>query len=237
MIIDDDMGRIGECRQCWDARMGRQRTNGPCRCVRMCGRCLRLGQIANVQTGETEPCPRCVGNTRPGDTMTAPIQTQAQLDQFALGLLSAGERVLRLTPVEPIDVSRLLWVPIPLAEIPGSAINDGCSDGAKRSPIACVEVQGETGPDARPLNPEWVRQIRDACQAAGVRFVFGGWGEWGIGSERGCPGVLVGSDGTLCPTGSDGALCTRSDRDHLHTFMCRVGPERSGRLLDGREWH
>lgn len=79
-MIDDDMGRIGECRQCWDARMGRQRTNGPCRCVRMCGRCLRLGQIANVQTGETEPCPRCVGNTRPGDPMIAPIQTQAQLD-------------------------------------------------------------------------------------------------------------------------------------------------------------
>ena len=31
-------------------------------------------------------------------------------------------------------------------------------------------VGGETGPGARPMNPDWARSIRDQCQAAGVPF-------------------------------------------------------------------
>jgi protein gp37 len=31
-----------------------------------------------------------------------------------------------------------------------------------------IIVGGETGPGARPLHPDWVRSIRDQCQAAGV---------------------------------------------------------------------
>jgi len=37
---------------------------------------------------------------------------------------------------------------------------------------------GETGPKARPMHPDWVRGIRDQCQAAGVPFWFKGWGAW-----------------------------------------------------------
>jgi len=33
-----------------------------------------------------------------------------------------------------------------------------------------VVVGGETGPGARPMNPDWARSIRDQCQAAGVPF-------------------------------------------------------------------
>jgi protein gp37 len=35
---------------------------------------------------------------------------------------------------------------------------------------------GESGPGARPVNPEWVTQIRDQCVAAGVSFFFKQWG-------------------------------------------------------------
>jgi protein gp37 len=35
---------------------------------------------------------------------------------------------------------------------------------------------GESGPNARPMNPVWVRSIRDQCTAAGVAFHFKQWG-------------------------------------------------------------
>lgn len=42
--------------------------------------------------------------------------------------------------------------------------------------IEWVIVGGESGPGARPMAPEWVRSVRDQCQAAGVRFFFKQWG-------------------------------------------------------------
>jgi protein gp37 len=35
---------------------------------------------------------------------------------------------------------------------------------------------GESGPGSRPMNPEWVRSIRDQCLEAGVAFHFKQWG-------------------------------------------------------------
>jgi protein gp37 len=35
---------------------------------------------------------------------------------------------------------------------------------------------GESGPTARPIEPDWVRSIRDQCLAAGVPFHFKQWG-------------------------------------------------------------
>jgi protein gp37 len=42
--------------------------------------------------------------------------------------------------------------------------------------IHWVIVGGESGPGARPMNPVWVRSIRDQCLAKGVRFFFKQWG-------------------------------------------------------------
>lgn len=39
-----------------------------------------------------------------------------------------------------------------------------------------VIAGGESGPGARPTHPDWVRSIRDQCQAAGVGFHFKQWG-------------------------------------------------------------
>jgi len=37
-------------------------------------------------------------------------------------------------------------------------------------------VGGESGPGARPLNAEWVTEIRDQCLRSGVAFFFKQWG-------------------------------------------------------------
>jgi protein gp37 len=42
--------------------------------------------------------------------------------------------------------------------------------------IDWVIVGGESGPHARPMDPGWVREIRDQCQSAHVPFFFKQWG-------------------------------------------------------------
>jgi protein gp37 len=42
--------------------------------------------------------------------------------------------------------------------------------------IEWVIVGGESGAGARPMKPEWVRQIRRQCRAANVPFFFKQWG-------------------------------------------------------------
>lgn len=86
-----------------------------------------------------------------------------------------------------------------------------------------VIVGGETGPRARPMNPEWVRLVRDQCVAAGVPFFFKGWGEW---AKR--------HDLQADQPGIKGRLWHTWDPD---TSVCRVGKKAAGRMLDGREWN
>lgn len=50
-------------------------------------------------------------------------------------------------------------------------VNDLPLDG-----IHWVIVGGESGPGARPMDPQWVLTLRDACVAAGVPFFFKQWG-------------------------------------------------------------
>jgi protein gp37 len=42
--------------------------------------------------------------------------------------------------------------------------------------IDWVIVGGESGPGARPMSRDWVRDIRDQCEARGVAFFFKQWG-------------------------------------------------------------
>jgi protein gp37 len=42
--------------------------------------------------------------------------------------------------------------------------------------IAWVIVGGESGPRARPMEVEWVREVRDQCISSGVSFFFKQWG-------------------------------------------------------------
>ncbi len=42
--------------------------------------------------------------------------------------------------------------------------------------IDWVIVGGESGPRARPMNSDWVREVRDQCNREGVAFFFKQWG-------------------------------------------------------------
>jgi protein gp37 len=42
--------------------------------------------------------------------------------------------------------------------------------------IDWVIAGGESGPRARPMNPDWVREVRDQCLADNVAFFFKQWG-------------------------------------------------------------
>lgn len=50
------------------------------------------------------------------------------------------------------------------------------------SDISWVIAGGESGPRARPMNPEWACNLRDSCIAAQVPFFFK---QWGAHNERG----------------------------------------------------
>lgn len=84
-------------------------------------------------------------------------------------------------------------------------------DEGFRPGLDWVICGGETGPKARPMHPDWVRSIRDQCQAAGVPFFFKGWGEW----------VTYKNWNNIGP----------------NPRVVRVGKKVAGRLLDGREWN
>jgi protein gp37 len=42
--------------------------------------------------------------------------------------------------------------------------------------ISWVIVGGESGPRARPMDPEWVREVRDQCTEGRIAFFFKQWG-------------------------------------------------------------
>lgn len=51
----------------------------------------------------------------------------------------------------------------------GSTGEHGLGGGPK---IDAVILGGETGPGARPVHPDWVRSVRDQCEASNVPFYF-----------------------------------------------------------------
>jgi protein gp37 len=87
-----------------------------------------------------------------------------------------------------------------------------------------VIAGGETGPGARPMDPNWARGLRDQCQAAGVPFFFKSWGDW-----------LPYDHNPRSPMyGVQPDYYTDSDAGYSWT---KVGKKVAGRLLDGREWN
>lgn len=74
-----------------------------------------------------------------------------------------------------------------------------------------IVAGGESGPGARPMQMQWVRQLRDACAATATPFLFKQWGDWAPDYDA-----------------ATGAQTPES--------MTRVGKKAAGRELDGRTW-
>ncbi len=45
--------------------------------------------------------------------------------------------------------------------------------------IHWVIVGGESGPKARPMQQEWVLNVKEQCERQDVSFFFKQWGSWG----------------------------------------------------------
>lgn len=80
--------------------------------------------------------------------------------------------------------------------------------------IDWVIAGGESGPQARPMDAEWARSLRDQCVEAKVPFLFKQWGEWAPGHDAKRPSVVT----------KPGEILTR------------FGKKAAGRRLDGVEW-
>lgn len=104
--------------------------------------------------------------------------------------------------------------------------------------IDLVIVGGETGPNARPLHPDWVRSIRDQCAAAGVPFHFAGWGEYCAGCQlpESTKTLDIAKSQWMNSFGETMAEESIKDDGFDNSIrFWRVGVRRAGRLLDGRE--
>jgi len=75
------------------------------------------------------------------------------------------------------------------------------------SGIHWVILGGESGPNARPMEPTWVRDICDQCQTAGVKLFLKQWGK-----------------------------ISNNPDPHDPTARRNGGRAKGGRMLDGRTW-
>jgi protein gp37 len=120
--------------------------------------------------------------------------------------------------------------------------SDGVVYAAAPSSLDWVIAGGESGPDSRPMHPEWARSLRDQCTKAGTPFLFKQWGNWAPPTEAAGHSAkdlvtdkdrcqLVDLDGQLRGRPHDGGEAV----DGLEP-MRRYHKTAGGRVLDGSEW-
>ncbi|MDO9571143.1 MAG: phage Gp37/Gp68 family protein [Hydrogenophaga sp.] len=149
-----------------------------------------------------------------GATITS--QTEADRDIPKLLAVPAAKRFLSMEPLlGPVDLTRH-FLQCCGCFVPGRP-GDGwmqppdppaCCGDLEPTELDWVIVGGESGPNARPMHPDWARSLRDQCQAVGVPLLFKQWGEW--------------------RQATDGELCKGYE-------FIKVGKKAAGRLLDGVE--
>jgi len=130
-----------------------------------------------------------------------------------------------------VETQDQMWRVEELVKIPGKHwVNFGPLLGPVTIPpellarLAGAAVEGESGPGARPMHPDWARSIRDQCTEAGIPFSFKQWGLWH-------PAVWV--------TGEGDIAALAADRDKSEDvfgdgqYMMAFPNVDTGRLLDG----
>jgi protein gp37 len=113
---------------------------------------------------------------------------------------------------------------------------DGDSDFGNAK-LDWVIVGGESGKKARPMHPDWARDIRDQCKADGTAFFFKQWGEWAPGEN--CNHVVTRTERTALLFGNEWQFESLTPRmleeQHIDDApdLYRIGKKRAGRHLDG----
>ena len=158
----------------------------------------------------------------------ATIVNQEEADRDIPKLLAtpAAKRFLSIEPMlGPIDLEAIKFGPpcdgcgeqVHLDALTGNTSCLHACDGPYFGEMDWVIVGGESGPNARPMHPDWARSLRDQCKSAGVPFLFKQWGEWipMMGHDEGVP--------------VRGEKFKHGDG----TYMGLAGKKAAGRLLDG----
>ena len=145
------------------------------------------------------------------------VEDQEQADKRIPYLISipAAKRFVSIEPMlGPVDITQFVWT-----DINNNIIK---SDMNKLDWIICG---GESGLNARPLHPGWVRTLRDQCRAAGVPFFFKQQGEWMTTHDA-------------IKKGRTFVKKIATNKTHIFEDdirMVRAGKKHAGRLLDGKE--
>lgn len=121
----------------------------------------------------------------------ASVENQAAADERIPHLLKIPSKVRFLSCEPLLGAVSLPYVDFPKAweiakSVPDGRHHEKCSYRTQRGGLLCdcdilygvnplegihwVIAGGESGPDARPMHPDWARSLRDQCQAAGVPF-------------------------------------------------------------------
>ncbi len=160
------------------------------------------------------------------------VENQQTADERIPLLLQtpAAVRFLSCEPLlGPLDLTR--WL-----EFAGCDTDAGISNPG----IQWVICGGESGPDARPMHPDWARSLRDQCKDAGVSYLFKQWGEFITAEVRDNPHFAGGRSFDYPDRSCTSSLPLHDnmnfklwDRDHI---AVRIGKTKAGRLLDGRTW-
>lgn len=136
----------------------------------------------------------------------------------------------------------------------GAGPLEKASSPGKRAPLDLTGIDwlivgGESGPGARPMHPDWARELRDACifhpdpdsppwgdrHPESPAFFFKQWGEWAPSPADGVRplDICMSHDGDLYEAQRD-YVCAPNESDG--EWLRRVGKKNAGRLLDARTW-
>jgi len=194
----------------------------------------RVGNVAKMI--EAPGMQKC--GLPPNVWLGATICNQEEADRDIPKLLTVPARV-RFLSIEPMlgDIRLSSWLQrSPSAAFEAGRITADMPAWTRYGSTALdwVICGGESGTQARPMHPDWVRSLRDQCASAGVPFHFKQWGEWTPGENvtrlRGTVDTAFWDDGwSVYP------LNLTTDHGHIddQPDLYRVGKKAAGRLLDG----
>ena len=194
-----------------------------------------IGSYVDTDTGLASWWPR---NLAIGCTVVNQDEANSEVPKLlaAKAALKPAFAFLSMEPLlSPIDFSRIPWRFNAFAvDAPGAPVKTvhaltgevtswdrafSVEPGERAPTIDWAIVGGESGVNARPLNPAWVQDIEIQCDEAGVPFHFKQWGAW------------VNINPTSIREANDN---TRFRLVSPGVFMKKVGAKAAGRTLGGK---
>lgn len=153
------------------------------------------------------------------------VENQATANE-RIPLLSQTEAAVRFLSCEPL-LGPIDFGGIPPFRCQVTSARDGVRDYTSLDGAAFIDwviAGGESGPGSRPMDPAWVRSLRDQCDNASREFFFKQYGDWIPEDEA--DAILTGSAARIPSWAGE------KRQAHGRSFV-RVGKTAAGNVLDG----